>query len=296
MGNVTFPKSTIDSSHTGPVSIENLAVGPVVIKKLTLSNFEGRFKYDSGIMKNFRLKMIIYPYADWWIYVGVDLGWPIGDITIVDESGHIDLPSFTTDQPLGDMTIDPGEMNILVDDATFGPFSFMPSPVEETNIRGVDVKRIQMVNTKVPDVLPSMLGADVEMPNPMKPVDVNVQETRMRMFSTAGIFLPDMSFRDIQALNVKIGDARSGKISAQTTSGNISVGGFSLAGFAGVNFGVKVHTEMTADNIIFNGLDGKVTTKEASTSSFTMNMDMSGIVMCNLKLDKYKIPTIGMEG
>jgi hypothetical protein len=228
--------------------------------------------------------------------VAVDLGW-LGEITIVNESGHIDLGSFDTGwKNLGDMTIDGGKMNILVDDASFGPFTFTPSQTENINIQGVDVTRIQMVNTKVPDCLPSALGADVEMPNMMKPMDVTVQETRMAAFPTTGIMLPEMSFNDIQALNVKIGNAQSGKISAQTTSGNIRVGGVSLAGFAGVTFGVKVHTEMSADNIIFNGLDGRVNTQNARASRFTMNMDMKGIVMCNLKLDNYKIPTIGIEG
>lgn len=294
---VSFPNSTINSSHAGPISIQNLVVGPIEINKVTLTNFNGNFKYQSGKMKNLRLRMKIYPYADWWIKVSVDLGDFFGEITIVDEKGHVDLGSIDTGwSNLGDMDISAGDMNLLVKEASFGPFKLTPSAIEGTKIRAVDVNSIQMVNTKVPTGLPSMFGADIEMPNMMKPVNASVQETKMATFSSTGIALPGMSFSNIQALNVKMDEAQSGKLYAKTKSNPINLGGVDLLGFAGVTIGVVIETEMSADSLNFNDLSGNVTTDNAFTSGFTMNMDMRGIIMCYLKLMGYSIPTIAIEG
>jgi len=296
---IVFPNSKISSSQAGPISIEEIAVGPIEISRLSLTNFKGAFNYQSGVMKNLQLNLKISPYVDWWIKVSVDLGWPFGTVDIIDESGHVNLPSIDTGwSGLGDMNIDPGNMNMSIKEATFGPFKLNPAPIKgDISVRSINVNRINMINTKLPMTgIPAIPGLNLQMPNPMKPMNPSIQETQMQSFQSTGITLPSMTFSDIQALNVQMDQAQSGKLYAKTQSGNIPLGGVSLAGFAGVTLGVKIQTQMQADNLTFNDLNGNVTTDSAVASGFTMNLDINGIIMCYLKLIGYSMPTIEIEG
>lgn len=295
--NVVIPNSKISSSQSGPLSIEDLQVGPISIGKISLSNFTGKFQYKSATMKNLQMRFHITPYIDWRIGIYISMPWPFDDIYIGD-SGHYNFDAIDTNWiHLNDVPISSGNLDLSIKDTSFGPFTIGTTAIKgEVNVESINVDDIKMAQTKVPTGLPSLMGADIEVPNPVGATNISVLETDMAKFSSRGIIVPNLTFSSIQALNVNIAEAQSGQINVTTKEFNYTAGTANLLGIASITLGFKIWTEMSAANILFDGLSGDVATDSASSSGFTMNVDMNGLVLCRLKLNGFSVPSIKYEG
>ena len=292
---IVIPGSKIASSHSGPISIEEVVVGPIEIENISFTNFSGDFRYQSGVMKNSKIRLKISPYIEWRVRVCIGFGrWE----TCYGGSGTTYLGTIKTDwSSLGDVNIASGKMKLDIKKASFGPLRMSPSPIKgnggNLGVHSIDVDNIEMIQTEVPTGMPPMLGLEAEVPNMVGPIDATVQETRMEKFKSKGFFSPGMGFRNIKALNVKIDQARSGQLDVNTSLTRTTKW-VNLA-YVGFRLRVTIETWMKADNLIFKTLTGDVMTDLAKVSGFTMNLDIKGITLCNLKLGDYSIPTIKFE-
>jgi hypothetical protein len=292
---VKFPTSKIGSSETGITTIQQALIGPIVVNQIQLNGFKGLFNYGSGLMENTQMDLIIKPYIDYWWGVCIDL-WV--DDYCVGDSGSVSLGTIDTGwSSLGDVAIKAGALSLDIDQTTFGPFKLTPLPIggkeQMLTVSSIKANEIFMKNTSMSTGLPSVLGLDIPLPNPMGPQTVNVERVNMNQFATDGIRVPPMSFRDVEASNIQMDSVKSGSFEA-TGSFSKSTGWVNFV-FVGFRLRVDIVSKLKASKLTMKNLSGKVNVNNVGSSGFTMSMNLRGINVAGLKINNFEIPTIDLE-
>ncbi|HEY4699921.1 MAG TPA: hypothetical protein VIH27_06085 [Nitrososphaerales archaeon] len=292
---IKVPNSKIKSSQTGLVTIQETLVGPINMSQVILNGFKGDFKYSSGTMKNTEIKIVIKPYIDYWWGVCIDFYF---DSYCVGDSGTVSLGTIDTGwSSLGNVLIDGGQLLLDVAKTSFGPFKMTPLPIGGKEggiaVSSIQTDNITMKDTSMSTGLQSVLGIDLPIPNPMGPQSTQIKDTVMERFQSQGIRIPPMTFRDIQSQNIKMDKSRTGGFNA-TGSFTKSTSWVDLT-FIGFRLRFDISSTLKASELIMNDLSGDVKINSATTSGFSMTMDMRGIDIKDLKINNFQIPTIVLE-
>ncbi|MBI2126748.1 MAG: hypothetical protein HYU02_05485 [Thaumarchaeota archaeon] len=294
---IKIPNSKIESSQSSRVSIQRAVVGQIRIDQVTLNGFKGNFNYNSGMMSNTQIKIVIKPYLDYWWGVCIGLPWPFDDVCVGDDGsvsfGTIDMGWSN----LGNVSIAGGQLLLDVAQTTFGPFNMTPLPLggkdQPITAASVQTNDIRMEDTSMSTGLPSVLGLDLPVPNPMGPQSVNIKKTTIAQLLTEGMRIPPMGFTGIDAKNVKMDKAESGGFQAQGTFTK-STSWLNLT-FVGFRLRFEITSILKASKITMNGLSGNVQVQSALTSAFNMSLNLSGIEINGLKINKFQVPAIVLE-
>ncbi len=292
---IKFPISKIGSSEGGVTTIQQAYIGPIVVNQIKLNGFKGLFNYGSGVMKDTQMDIVIKPYIDYWWGICIDFGF---DEYCYGDSGSVGLGTIDTGwSSLGDVAIKAGALSLDVAQTTFGPFKVTPLPVggkeQMLTVSSIKATGISMNNTSMPTGLPAVLGMDIPVPNPMGPKSIDIESMQMRQFTTEGIRVPPMTFKDVEASNIKMDSAESGGFEA-TGSFTKSTGWANFT-FVGFRLRVEVTSKLKASKLTMKNLSGNVDVDTVESSGFTMSMNLSGINVAGLRINDFEIPTIELE-
>ncbi len=265
------------------------------MNQITLNGFKGVFNYGSGVMKNAQMEIIIKPYIDYWWGVCIDL-WV--DEYCVGGSGSVELGTINTGwSNLGNVAIKAGSLSLDVAQTTFGPFKVTPLPIggkeQMLTVSSIKANEITMKNTSMSTGLPAVLGIDLPVPNPMGPQSIDIENMQMRQFTTEGIRVPPITFKDVEASNIKMDSVESGGFEANGSFSK-STGWANLV-FVGFRLRVEVESKLKASNLTMKNLSGKVDVDNVVSSGFTMSMSLNGINVAGLRINDFEIPTIQLE-
>ena len=56
-----------------------------------------------------------------------------------------------------------------------------------------------------------------------------------------------------------------------------------------------IETTMEADNLEFNNIRGNVTSDAINLSNFSMDLDIKGVTVCNMRIKDHEIPRMELE-
>lgn len=292
---IRFPTSKIGSSEGGITTIQQAVIGQIVVNQIQLNGFKGVFNYSSGIMEDTQMELIIKPYIDYWWGVCIDL---LVDDYCVGDSGSVGLGTIDTGwSNLGDVAIKAGALSLDVAQTTFGPFKLTPLPIggkeQMLTVSSIKANGISMKNTSMSTGLPSVLGMSLPIPNPMGPQSLDVESMSMKQFAADGIRVPPMTFRDVEASNIKMDSVKSGGFEATGVFSKST--GWADFVFVGFRLRVDITSKLRASKLTMNNLSGKVDVNSVQSSGFTMAMNLNGINLAGLKINDFEIPTIELE-
>jgi len=125
---ILIPDSSISSSFTGPISIEQIEIGEVEVPKINMNNFFGEFSYSSAKAKDveIEIRMSINTEFDGRI----DLPWPFSG---KDVDGHVNFPTRTETYKLDDIDVAAGSFKMESANANSGPFKAKIDPIGNNN-------------------------------------------------------------------------------------------------------------------------------------------------------------------
>lgn len=276
------------------MTVQEALVGQIQISKVTLNGFKGIFDYNSGTMKNTQIQVVLKPSIDWWYGVCVDY---LIDTYCVSDSGNEPLGSIDTGwSNLGDVSINGGKLSLDIAQTAFGPFVMTPSIGGENQgmtASSVQTAEVNMEDTRMSTGLPSVLGLDLPVPNPLGPQSVNVKRTQVARFQTEGIKVPPIAFKDIQAQDVKIDKAVSAGFEVSSTFTKST--DWADLGYVGFRLRVDITSRIKASNITMNGLSGDVQVQSALASGFDMSLTLNKVELKGLRINDFQIPTILVE-
>lgn len=288
---IEIPSSQIGSADAGPLSIREVQVGQVSIDKVTMKNFSGKFDYNSGTMENTEVRVVLQLHLDYWWGVCIDIGfgnWCTGD------NGSVGLGTIDTKwTSLGDVAIAGGQLALDVNQTSFGPFSISPQPLYGTRVASVQADNIAMKNTRLTTSMPAVLGLKIPIPNPMGASSIDADDVAIGNFSTRGIMIPPLSFRDMHASNVSMDTAESDGFEADASFSEAT--NWVNLEFVGFRLRTDITTSLKASKIKMNGLKGDVSVGSADTSGFTMAMTLEGVDVAGLQINQVKAPTLDLE-
>ncbi|MCL4436978.1 MAG: hypothetical protein M1503_06890 [Thaumarchaeota archaeon] len=294
---INFPVSKIASSEAGLTTIQQALVGPIVVNQIKLNNFKGSFNYVSGTMKNTQLKVDVGFYISYWVGICIDLGFDT--YCLSKEGTEVGIGSVSSGWfGVGDLSIDPGTLSLDIAQTTFGPFAISSLSIggkeqQPLTVSSMKANGISMKNTSMHTGLPSVLGLDLPVPNPMGPQSVNTETVNMRQFVTEGIRVPPMEFIDVQASNIKMDSVESAGFEAG--GGKKIYSNWANFGIAKFQLIVQVNSHIKCSKLKMQDLSGNVHVGSVQSSGFTMSMSLNGINISGLKINGFEVPTIELE-
>ncbi len=300
-----FPKSSIDFSIGGPLSIDEIEIGDISIPNVDLKDFAGNFTYDSCKAKNVEIEITLVVNTSF--NGDIDLGC-LGTYGV---SGGVNFDSYIEKHSLGDVVFDAGGFSMKSPSTSIGPFSMTTDPIRETTIGEVTADNIQMKCTSVPidNPLGINLGLCLPIPNPMGPNNIATDQTSIDEMDSTKIYSPQASMKNITAANITMPSVTTQGFvvqSSQTfpvisTSKRVdgSTPGVHRYG-DGDKAEITVNIDLFITNVkmnIYDGLEftnikGAVTTASAIGEKLNLNLVLKGIKIKGLNLCGMKIPEI----
>lgn len=300
-----IPKSSIAFSIGGPLSVDSIEIGEVIIPNLALRDFGGAFTYDSCKARNVDLEVTLSINSS---FSGdIDLGC-LGTYGV---GGGVNFDSYVESHHLGDIVFSAGQFSMKSPLTSIGPFSMTPQPMRETTIDQVAVKDIKMKCTSIPldNPLNLNLGICLPIPNPMGPNDLATDETTMAQMDSTGIKSRQATMKNITALNIIMPSVTTQGFVAQSSTAlsTVSTSRRIDGSTPGVHrYGdadkaeITVNLDLNITNIKMNvagGLEfknvkGSVTTASAIGDKLDLNLVLKGIKIKGLNICGMKIPEI----
>ncbi len=298
---MAIPDSEIASSIGGPVSIDQIDIGTMIIPSLGLRDFKGDFTYASCKAKSVELEITLSISINFEADISID--W----IPDPHASGGMDF-AFTDKYSLGNIDFQPGSFSMKSPKMTMGPFSMTSEPIRETKVEEVTTEGIKMKCTSIPLESPlcTDLGICLPVQNPMCPNNVITEETNIERMDSKKISSRRVVMKDISALNIKIPSVTTEGFEAISTTkiktSKPIPGMVNPRGDATRAYNTKGDFTLTITKVImrvsgleFRNVEGTVTTASAISDKLDMNLFLKGIKIKGLNLCGMKIPEIEVE-
>jgi hypothetical protein len=292
--NIKIPESSIASSSTGRITIDQIEVHDLMVKSMSLEDFKGKFTYGKSKLKNLKIRLTLRPKIDWWVGIYIDMPWPFDDIDW-SWSGTIGLGEVTLPWlNLGDQDISWGSLNINSPKIVFGPLDLPIEPMKSTRIEKMAIRDIDMFETRIPTGMLALLGTSMSIANPLDPKDVSVEETMIGTMDSVNINLPSFVIpQEIMIPNIKMDDLATSNINAAGSTSK-KFGQVDL-GLLRLTLRIDIDSEVSIDKISITDIDGDVTLGRMAATGLTFDLGFNGIDICDLKLKQLSIPDLELE-
>jgi hypothetical protein len=295
---ISINDTSIELAKGLKIDMGSLEISPIEIDEIALSNFKSDFGYDSGILKNAKMKFEI----DMDIHYSIGLRVRVFGKTVfrISESGSTNLLSFDSGFiDVDDVTISPGRMKIDIpqlklkfksDSLKISPDkSDPPIKADEMNMKKVD-----MAETVIPRDMPAIFGgAVIPVQNPLEPQDISICDIKMDEFTTLGIKLPPFELTNLAMADMHIDKVISDEF---TTTANVQRNSpiLNLFGIVRLWASVSVKTTMQTDKIELYDLDGNIKTDKTRMSGMDMMLKIKDITIKNMEIENFDAKELGI--
>jgi len=295
---ISINDTSIELAKGLKINMGSLEISPIEIDEIALSNFKSDFGYDSGILKNAKMKFEIY--MD--IHYSIGLRVRVFGKTVfrISESGSTNLLSFDSGFiDVDDVTISPGRMKIDIPQLKlkFKSDSLKISPSKsDPSIKAdeMNMKKVNMAETVIPRDMPALFGgAVIPVQNPLEPQDVSVCDIKMDEFTTLGIKLPPFELTNLAMADMHIDKVISDEF---TTTANVQRNSpvLNLFGIVRLWASMSVKTTMKTDKVELYDLDGNIKTDKTRMSGMDMMLKIKDITIKNMEIENFDAKELGI--
>lgn len=286
---VKVPDVDIQKAGLAAISVGQVAIGPITVGELVLSNADFSMSGARGTLRNVNVTITLHFTVDWHVHVGMPDGIP--DINI---GTTYDLGSFTFSAPVGDVVL-PALNNIHVHIPTLSAqnMSVAATPLANLQLANAAAEHIQAQQVTLPAAgftiagltLNSIQGTAISVPA------ATVDRATVGRLHGDPVTIPSFTLGSLQLPAAQIPELSSSApldIPAKLQARSL---GFD-AGILRLSITVTPSALSHIDQLEINGANANATVEQVVLHNVVLPYDVLNLTLSQVGIDSIGIPTL----
>jgi hypothetical protein len=286
----TIPQTTSQKAGVTTVSVGQLAIGPVQIGRLSVTDFHVGLSTGTAALRNFRVTLTLHLSLDWWVGVKIPFdGSP-------HWSGTIDLGSPSVTIPLGNCTV-PGLQNLSidVDHLAAGPVVATATPLTNLTLGTAVAEQIRAQNITVPAqgfaiaglALTGARANDINIPA------VAIGEVDIARVQGEALPMGTLSLANIGLPSAAVNDIASQGITADATGAVHEL--HADAGVLRITLRITPQARGEIEQLTLTGLTASASIAAIELQNVVAPYELLNLKLSDLGLEQITIPALGVS-